>query len=133
MRAGTTTAYSFGDDEKQLDEYAWFDGNAFDAGKQYAHKVGFKKPNPWGLFDMHGNVWEWCSDWYSDSLPGGTDPVGPGGGSDRVLRGGSWWDYPDGCRSAYRFLHDPADRDNDDPSARNDLMGFRVARSLSAQ
>ena len=46
MRAGTTTAYSFGDDEKQLDEYAWFDGNAFDAGKQYAHKVGFKKPNP---------------------------------------------------------------------------------------
>ena len=76
-RAGTTTAYSFGDDEKQLGEYAWFDDNT--RGEEYAHKVGLKKPNPWGLRDMHGNVWEWCLDWYGDALSGGTDPVGPKG------------------------------------------------------
>jgi formylglycine-generating enzyme len=77
-RAGTQTMWSFGDDDKELGEYAWFDGNA--AREQYAHAAGLKKPNPWGLHDMHGNVWEWCSDWYG-KLPGGTDPVGPGKGS----------------------------------------------------
>ena len=59
-RAGTTTSWSFGDDEEQLGQYAWFRGNA--SGEQYVHKVGLKKPNPWGLYDMHGNAWEWCSD-----------------------------------------------------------------------
>ena len=83
-RAGTTTAYSFGDDEKQLGEYAWFRGNAMNAGEEYAHKVGWKKPNPWGLHDMHGNVWEWCSDWYGDALSGGTDPIGPDGRSQPI-------------------------------------------------
>ena len=121
-RAGTTTAFSFGDDEKQLGEYAWFDGNT--AGEQYAHKVGLKQPNPAGLFDMHGNVWEWCSDWY-DELPGGTDPVGPEGGSDRVDRGGCWWGFPVDCRTASRsYLV---------PSNRGSSLGFRVARSQSAQ
>ena len=122
-RAGTTTAYSFGDDEKQLGEYAWFDGNT--AGEQYAHKVGLKQSNPWDLHDMHGNVWEWCSDWYDGPLPGGTDPVGPGEGSSRVARGGNWRYSPDICRSA--------GRSNGDPSARGSSLGFRVARSQSAQ
>ena len=124
-RAGTKTVFSFGNDKPKLGEYAWFYGNAFDAGEKYAHKTGLKKPNPWGLHDMHGNVWEWCSDWYGGKLAGGTDPVGPNGGSYRVFRGGSWRDYPDYCRSA--------SRNNFAPSSRPHHLGFRVARSQSAQ
>ena len=123
-RAGTTTVFSFGDGSK-LDEYAWFDGNASNAGEQYVHKVGLKKPNPWGLHDMHGNVWEWCSDWYGEKLSGGADPIGHEGGSDRVGRGGCWWGNPVVCRSAIR--------DYSVPSARNGRLGFRVARSQSVQ
>ncbi len=120
-RAGTETAFSFGNDESKLGEYAWFDGNTIVVREQYAHKVGLKKPNPWGLYDMHGNVWEWCSDWYGGNLSGGADPTGPSGGSNRVFRGGSWWFYPGLCRSAFRFFLDPSNR--------GDYLGFRVARS----
>ena len=124
-RAGTKTVFSFGNDEKQLGEYAWFDGNAKNVGEQYAHKVGLKKPNPWGLHDMHGNVWEWCSDWYDRKLSGGTDPVGPEEGSLRVVRGGCWVYYPGYCRSASRYYGVPSDRGH--------CLGFRVARSQSVQ
>ena len=120
-RAGTQTAFSFGDDESKLGEYAWFVGNT--AGEYYPHKVGMKKPNPWGLHDMHGNVWEWCSDWYDNrKLAGGTDPAGPKGGSDRVVRGGDWIREARYCRSAYR-------RD-DFPTYRDCYYGFRVVRVL---
>jgi len=85
-RAGTETAYSFGDDDEKADAYCWYDSNA--GGRM--HKVAEKKPNLWGLFDMHGNVLEWCADWYSDTLAGGDDPVGPNAGSRRVNRGGYW-------------------------------------------
>ena len=122
-RAGTKKAYSFGDDETQLGQYAWFDGNT--AGEKYAHKVGLKKPNPWGLYDMHGNVWEWCSDCYGNALPGGTDPVGLEGGSGRGIRGGGWRNDPGYCRSSHRGCDIPSHRDNG--------LGFRVARSQLAQ
>ena len=121
-RAGTTTVFSFGNDEKKLGEYGWFGGNI--AGKRYAHRVGLKKSNPWGLQDMHGNVAEWCSDFHSPALSGGTDPVGPKWSSDRVLRGGSWAEDPRLCRSAYR---------KEFPSFGLASIGFRVARSQSAQ
>jgi len=119
-RAGTTTKYSFGDDERLLGDYGWFDGNS---GKQ-THPVGLKKPNAWGLYDMHGNVWEWCSDWYGDYSDGPvTDPKGPSSGSHRVPRGGGWYDTARFCRSAVRlrsFL-----------SYSHINLGFRLALSPS--
>ena len=114
-RAGTTTAYSFGDDENQLGVYAWYNKNS---GKT-THPVGQGKPNAWGLYDMHGNVWEWCQDWYDD-LPSG-NATGPSTGSGRVLRGGSWYDDSGDCRSADRLKLTPDIRFN--------FLGFRVLRS----
>ncbi|MFV0443280.1 MAG: formylglycine-generating enzyme family protein [Planctomycetaceae bacterium] len=100
-RAGTTGPYN-GDGTGVLSDYAWYDSNADDVGEKYAHPVGQKKANRWGLLDMHGNVWEWCQDWYGEKLPGGRDPLLSSGGSYRVYRGGSW-DYSAwGCRSANR-------------------------------
>ena len=122
-RAGTKTAYSFGDDEKQLGEYAWFEDNT--RSEEDAHKVGMKKPNPWGLHDMHGNVVEWCSDWYGEKLPGGIDPVGPKRGPGRVTRGGASGGHQSVCRSANRFYFET--------SLPDVSLGFRVARSQSAQ
>jgi len=81
-----------------------------------------KKPNPWGLHDMHGNVLEWCEDWYEGSLPGGSDPKGPSAGSLRVIRGGSWRSHASGCRSAIRSIFFPTYRYNN--------YGFRLVRVL---
>jgi sulfatase modifying factor 1 len=118
-RAGTTMEYSFGEDPKMLGDYGWFDKNS---GGQ-TQPVGSKKPNPWGLHDMHGNVWEWCADWYGEYAKGGvTDPTGPKDASDRVIRGGGWISDAGGCRSAYRsWIH---------PSYRGFILGFRVALSV---
>ena len=106
-RAGTTTRFGYGDDAgyTQLGSYAWYDSNSGST----THAVGVKKPNAWGLYDMHGNVWEWCLDRWSESLPGGsvTDPRGPTTGSFRVLRGGGWRDYGGYGRSAYRSSGTP--------------------------
>jgi len=119
-RAGTTTKYAFGDDEKLLGDYGWFGDNS---GIQ-THPVGLKKPSAWGLYDMHGNVWEWCSDWYG-IYPDGevTNPEGPSSGSVRVLRGGRWSGPARDCRSAFRF--------GVDPSYRYEDLGFRLALSPS--
>ena len=124
-RAGTTTVYSFGDDESPLGDFAWFKDNAKNVDEAFAHRVGMKAPNPWGLHDMHGNVWEWCSDWHGEKPSGGTNPVGPERGVIHVIRGGGWGNDPVGCRSAYRG--------SSVPSNHNGLLGFRVARSQSAE
>ena len=117
-RAGSTGAWCFGDDEEMLGDYAWYYGNSDDR----THPVGRKKPNAWGIHDMHGNVFEWCQDWYGDYPEGPTtDPVGPKGGSDRGYRGGGWNYGAGGCRSALRS--------GDDPVRRRSFMGFRVAVS----
>jgi len=106
-RAGTTTSYSFGDGDAGLPEHAWFNGNS----GSITHPVGEKKPNPWGLYDMHGNVAEWCADWFSNSYASGdaTDPQGASSGSSRVVRGLGWRDSPGWSRSATRGANAPTD------------------------
>jgi formylglycine-generating enzyme required for sulfatase activity len=119
-RAGSTSRYCFGDDEGKLSEYAWYTDNS--GGR--THPVGTKKPNDWGLYDMHGNVWEWCEDWYGD-YPSGkvTDPAGPSTGSERVLRGGGWGSDARTCRSATRSGGAPVNRFG--------IIGFRLSFSRS--
>jgi formylglycine-generating enzyme required for sulfatase activity len=104
--------------ESNLGDYAWYYANS--GGK--THPVGQKRPNGLGLYDMSGNVWQWCQDWYGNYPSGSvTDPTGPSSGSGRVNRGGSWILVAYGCRSAYRF--------SSTPGSRNFFMGFRLART----
>jgi len=111
-RAGTHTAYSFGDDPDRLKDYGWYRKNCFDLRESYSHRVGLKRANAWGLQDMHGNVWEWCATIESSGWYG-------------VSRGGSW-DFSAGdCRSA--------DRRRFNSSNRGSILGFRVALSPPGQ
>jgi len=114
-RAGTQTRFLSGDDESQLSAFAWHDSNS----DHTTHPVGWRKPNGWGLCDMHGNVWEWCLDWHGNyEKSAAHDPQGPVEGEYRVLRGGSCFDAPALCRSASRIRGNPVNRDY--------RIGFRV-------
>jgi formylglycine-generating enzyme required for sulfatase activity len=119
VRAGSTTQYSFGDDESQLQHYAWYAKN--DRGT--THPVGQLKPNAWGLYDMHGNVWEWVEDWRGPYLTGtAIDPRGPLTGTLKGYRGGGWGYGGTRCRSANRSY--------DAPSYVYGTHGFRLARNV---
>ena len=131
-RGGSSSRFHFGDDDEDLSKYGdvadvsfrratgkdW--GIKSDDGGEFTSPVGRFKANPYGLYDMHGNVWEWCSDWQGDYGSGRvTDPTGPASGSYRVIRGGGWINYAGYCRSANRYGFDP--------SSRSYFLGFRLS------
>jgi formylglycine-generating enzyme required for sulfatase activity len=119
-RAGNSTRFCWGDEDEDLKDYAWYSENS--GGK--THRAGKKKPNVWGLYDMHGNVWEWCQDWYGEYPAGPViDPPGPDTGTSRVLRGGSWGGGTWSLRSAVRNY-------GYGPGYRGVSFGFRVVRTF---
>jgi formylglycine-generating enzyme required for sulfatase activity len=128
-RAGTTTPYFFPIRSSKLADYAWYEKNS----GGHPHPVGLKEPNPWGLFDMTGNVWQWCNDfykvdYYQESLE--ADPKGPSKGEAKVVRGGAWRFSDETCRSGYRYNENPGYAD---VCFGYDIYGFRCARKADGK
>jgi formylglycine-generating enzyme required for sulfatase activity len=120
-RAGATSRFSFGENAEALTICGWWEGTS----QGRTQPVGRLRPNAWGLYDMHGNVWEWCHDWWANDYYGMSpreDPSGPSAGSQRVGRGGSWGNGASGCRASSRYGHDIG--------ARDESRGFRVVRQF---
>ena len=122
-RAGTTNVFHFGNDEEALEDYAWFSANSKtgEAGTSRPRNVGEKKPNQWGIHDMHGNMGEWCYDWYGKvySPDGSVDPITEKASDFKVFRGGTYTDISERCRAAHR--------NRVSPDTENPWIGFRLA------
>lgn len=128
-RAGTSTTYFFGDNSTKLSNFAWFKDNA----GQRPRPVGRKLPNPFGLFDMLGNVWQWCNDFYQVDyyeVSPEQDPRGPESGENKVVRGGSWAAEADHCRSSFRYYENPS---YTDVCFGYDIYGFRCVKKRQSQ
>jgi formylglycine-generating enzyme required for sulfatase activity len=124
-RAGATTAYYFGENESKIGDYAWYDKNS----GGHPRPVGQKKPNVWGLFDMAGNLWQWCNDFYQVDYYTQSptqDPKGPDDGKTKVVRGGAWRFSADNCRAGYRYNESPGYAD---VCFGYDIYGFRCVRN----
>ncbi len=128
-RAGSASLYGFGSDPRDLDQHAWYAGNA----NKKTHPAGRKTPNAWGLFDMHGNVAEWCNDYYDPEYYKNSpvkNPRGPAEGERNVLRGGHWGASPEACTSAFRAGEEPG---FSDACFARDAIGFRCVRRAPSQ
>ncbi len=128
-RAGTQTAYFMGKDDSKLADYAWFDKNS----GGHPQPVGQKQPNPWGLYDMCGNLWQWCHDFYQvdyyEESPE-ANPRGPKTGDTKVVRGGAWKFSAESCRSGYRYNENPGQAD---VCFEHDIYGFRCVRNAPSE
>lgn len=124
-RAGSDTEYCFGSEELKLGQYAWYKSNS----DEKSHRVGQKEPNQWGIFDMYGNVWEWCSDWYDKdwyAISPEQNPQGPSLGIVRVLRGNSWMSWVE--HYSHEYPSRSANRYADIPKAKYTDYGFRCVK-----